>query len=106
MDRRSKRGLLGTGEAEEVVCLLLQWGRPSRQGKGALGVDGGHQGVAGQGGEIGQQTAEAVDREAIFGSSGGLFGDRGRRARGLGNDTGAQGFGGLLVGLVIEYGRQ
>ena len=95
MDRRSKRGLLGTGEAEEVVCLLLQWGRPSRQGK-ALGVDGGHQGVAGQGGEIGQQTAEAVDRQAILGSSGGLFGDRGWRALGLGDDTGAQCFGGFL----------
>src|SRR6516162_5344606 len=97
MDSRSKRGLLGTGEAEEVVCLLLQRGWPSRQGKGALGVDGGHQGVAGQGGEIGQQTAEAVDRQAILGSSSGLFGDRGWRALGLGNDTGAQCFGGLSV---------
>jgi len=46
--------LLGTSEAEEVERLLLERGEPSRQGEGALGADGGHQGISGQRGEVGQ----------------------------------------------------
>ena len=42
--------------------LLLERGRPRREGEGALGVDGGNEGVSGQGGEIGKEAAEAVDR--------------------------------------------
>src|SRR6516162_9512693 len=96
------RALLGTGEAEEIVGLLLERGRPGGEGEGALGVDGGNQGIAGQGGEIGKEAAEAVDREAVLGPAGGLLDDRGRRALGFGDDAGAQRFGRLLVGVVVE----
>ena len=54
----------------------------------------------------GQQRAKAVNRQPVLGLPGGLFGDGGRGAFGLGNDAGALCFGGLLIGVVVEHGRQ
>ena len=65
--------LLVTGETEEVERLLLESSGPSRQSEGALGVDGGHQGVSGQRGKIGQQRAKAVNRQPVLGLPGGLL---------------------------------
>src|SRR6516165_358247 len=61
--------LLVTGETEEVERLLLESSGPSRQSEGALGVDGGHQGVSGQRGEIGQQCAKAVNWQPVLESA-------------------------------------
>jgi hypothetical protein len=88
------------------VSLLLQRGRSRGEGEGALGVDGGHQGVSGERGEIGKQATEAVHRKAVFGSASGLLGDGGGRALGFGNDAGAQRLGSLLVGVVVEHRGQ
>ncbi len=74
---RLRGRLLGTGEGEEVAGLLLQGSGPGGQGEGLFGGDGGDQSVAGQGGEVGEQGAEAVDRQAVPGSPGGLLGDGG-----------------------------
>jgi hypothetical protein len=95
MMTRLRRRLLGTGEGEEVAGLLLQGSGPGGQGEGLFGGDGGDQGVAGQGGEVGEQGAEAVDRQAVPGSPGGLLGDGGGGALGLGDDAGAQRLGRL-----------
>src|ERR1700731_5503769 len=98
--------LLGTGEAEEVAGLLLDGGRPCGQGKGLLGGDGGNEGVSGEGGEVVEKGSEAVDREAVVGSAGGLLGDGGGGAFGFGDDAGALRFGGIFVGVVVEHRRQ
>jgi hypothetical protein len=45
-----------------------------------------------------------VDRQTVVGSAGGLLGDGGGRALGLGDDAGALRFGGILVGVVVEQG--
>ena len=54
-----------------------------------LGGDGGHEGVSGEGGEIVEKGSEAVDRQAVLGSAGGLLGDGGEGALGFGDDAGA-----------------
>ena len=46
---------------------------------------------------------EAVHREAIRGRAMGLFGDSRGRALRLGNDAGSEGFGGRLLGVVVEH---
>src|SRR5712671_3834983 len=56
---RVRRRLLGTGEGEEVAGLLLEGCRPCGEGEGLLGRDGGDQGVSREGGEVGEQGAEA-----------------------------------------------
>src|SRR5882672_1292453 len=98
--------LLGTREAEEVAGLLLDEARPCGQGKGLLGGDGGNEGVSGEGGEVVEKGSEAVDREAVLGSAGGLLGDGGGGALGFGDDAGALRLGGILVGVVVEHMRQ
>jgi hypothetical protein len=56
---------------------LLDGGRPCGEGEGLLGGNGGNEGVSGEGGEIVEKGSEAVDREAVVGSAGGLLGDGG-----------------------------
>src|SRR5216683_8376099 len=89
--------LLGTGEGEEVAGLLLEGGRSCGEGEGSLGGNGGNQGVSGEGGEVVEKGSEAVDREAVVGSAGGLLGDGGGGALGFGDDAGALRFGRLLA---------
>src|SRR6185436_13835566 len=86
--------------------LLLNGGRPRGQGKGLLAGDGGDESVSGEGRKIVEKGSEAVDREAVVGSAGGLLGDGGGRAPGFSADAGALRFGGVLVGVVVEHGRQ
>ena len=62
-----------------------------------LGGNGGNEGVSGEGGEIVEKGSEAVDREAVLGSAGGLFDDGAGGVLGFGDDTGALRFGGILV---------
>ena len=47
-----------------------------------------------------------MHRLSVLGAAGGLLGDCGRGALGLGNDADALCFGGLLIGVVVEHGRQ
>ena len=68
---------------------MLEGGRPCGEGEGLLGGDGGNQGVSGEGGEIVEKGSEAVDREAVVSSAGGLLGDGGRGALGFGDDAAA-----------------
>ena len=77
--------LLGTGdrEAEEVEGLLLDRGRAGEDGEGAVGRVRGHDGVAREGGEIGEQGLEAVDRGAVGRAAGGALGERCALATGL-----------------------
>ena len=67
--------------------LLLERRRPRREREGLLGVDGGNQGVAGEGSEIVEEGSEAVDRKAVVGPAGGLLGNGGRGALGFGDDA-------------------
>ena len=69
--------LLGTGEAEEVVGLLLEGRRPRGESKRLSGGDGGNEGVSSERGEIVEEGSEAVDRKAVVGPAGGLLGDGG-----------------------------
>ena len=85
---------------------MLNGGWPCGQGEGLLGSDGGDEGVLGEGRQIGEKGSEAVDREAVAGSAGGLLGDGGAGALGFGDDAGALRFGGLLVAVVVEHRRQ
>jgi hypothetical protein len=48
---------------------LLDGGRACGEGEGLLGGDGGNEGVLGEGGEVVEKGSEAVDREAVLGSS-------------------------------------
>ena len=68
-----------------------------------IGVEGGCDGVLGKRCEVNEQALEAVDREAVWSRAVGLFADGGWRSLRLGDDAGPQGFGGLLVGVVIEH---
>ena len=52
------------------------------------------------------RAAEAVDRQAVPGSPGGLLGDGGGGALGLGDDAGAQRLGRLLLSVVVQHRRQ
>ena len=59
--------------------------------------------VSRQCGEVGEKGLQAMHRQAIRRRAMGLFGDgRGRGLR-LGDDAGAQGFGGRLIGIVVEH---
>src|SRR5271165_5606518 len=53
-----------------------------------------------------QSVKELKGKKAVLGPTGGLLGNGGRGALGFGDDTGAQRFGGMLVGVVVEHGRQ
>ena len=90
--------LLGTGdgESQEVEGLLLDRGRAGEDGEGAVRRARGHDGVAREGREIGEQGLEAVDGDAVGGAAGGAFGEGGGGALRLGDGAVAQGFGGSL----------
>src|SRR6266851_1332617 len=100
------RTLATPGETEEVVGLLLEGRRPRGESERLPGGDGGNEGVSSERGEIVEEGSEAVDRKAVVGPAGGLLGNGGRGALGFGDDAGAQRFGGILVGIVVEHGRQ
>jgi len=79
--------LLGTGEPEEVVGLLLEGRRPRGESERLPGGDGGNEGVSSERGEIVEEGSEAVDRKAVVGPAGGLLGNGGRGALGFGDDA-------------------
>src|SRR5208337_3251278 len=67
----------------------------AEDGEGAVGGAGGHDGVSGEGREIGEQALEAVDGGAVGRASRGAVGEGGRRALRLGDRARAQGLGGV-----------
>ena len=86
--------------------LLLEGRRPRSESERLPGGDGGNEGISSERGEIVEEGAEAVDRKAVVGPTGGLLGNGGRGALDFSNDAGAQRFGDLLVSVVVEHGRQ
>src|SRR5208337_1698645 len=98
--------LLGTIDGEEVESLALDGCRPCCDSEGQVRREGGGDGVSGDGGEVGDQRLEAVDRKAVWGASGSLLGNGGGRSLGLGDDAGAERLGGLFVVVIVEHRRQ
>ena len=94
------------GEAEEIEGLLLDGGGAGEDGEGAICCSRGHDGVPRQGREIGEQGLEAVDRGAVGGAARGAFGEGGRRALHPGDWAFPQGFGGVLLVVLIKHGAR
>jgi hypothetical protein len=90
-------------DGEKFEGALLGWGGPGVKGEDVFLVERGGGLDAGIGREIGKKCLEAVDRQAIVGASEGLLADGGFGTLGLGDDAGAHGGGGFVIGVVVEH---
>jgi hypothetical protein len=99
--------LLGTirVDAEKFEGAWLGRGRPGVQSEEVFVVAGGRGLETAIGAEVGEQGPEAVHRQAVVGSSGGLLADGGVGTLGLGDDAGAV-FGGGFSWRAPECGRE
>ena len=61
---------------------------------------------AAAGREVGKRALEAMNRQAVFGLTGGFFVPRGGRSHGFSVRAGAQHGSGLAVGIVLEQRRK
>ena len=64
---------MATLDGEEIERLLLDRCRSGQHGQRIVRCDRGDDRVTRQGGEIGQQRAKAVHRQAVFGQARGLL---------------------------------
>src|SRR4029077_19278117 len=98
--------LLGTiwVDCEKFEGAVLGRCRPGVQGEDVFLVEGGGGLETAIGGEVGEEGAEAVHRQAVVGAAGGLLAGGGVGAHRLGDDAGAFGGGGLVIGVVVEHG--
>jgi hypothetical protein len=98
--------LLGTSsgiDGEEVERLLQEFGWTRMHDELVSGIGYCGDCVSRQRGEASEKGSKAGQREAIQRRAMSLFGDGRGRALRLSDDTGSQGFGGRLLGIVVEH---
>ena len=90
--------------AEKLESARLGWGELGIEHEGGVVLFGKDHSVAGEGGELGEERAEAVDGEAVFGLPGGGFGFGDAGTLGRGDDGAPLGLSGWLV-IIVEEDR-
>src|SRR5262245_65820347 len=89
-----------------MESAILQRGELWIEHEGVIGVVGHRHSVVGDGGEVGDERAKALDGQTIVGTLGGGLSIGGMGALRLGDDCRAGGVGSMLVVIVEQDGLE